>query len=38
MASAEDASPKEIAAYLAEIRNSAMMIARLAKGLEPLQH
>ena len=38
MASAQYASPKEIAAYLAEIRTSALMIARLAKGLEPLQH
>ncbi|MBI2678099.1 MAG: hypothetical protein HYX28_04910 [Candidatus Koribacter versatilis] len=38
MASAAGLSPQDTAAYLREIRTSAMAIARLAKGLEPLQH
>ena len=38
MAMNEGAPGKEVAAYLAEIRKSALAIARLAKGLEPLQH
>jgi hypothetical protein len=38
MAMNEGAPNKEVVAYLAEIRTSALAIARLAKGLEPLQH
>jgi hypothetical protein len=38
MAMTEGAPGKEVAAHLTEIRASALAIARLAKGLEPLQH
>ncbi|HTK94065.1 MAG TPA: histidine kinase dimerization/phospho-acceptor domain-containing protein [Terriglobales bacterium] len=37
LAATTDLSP-EAEANLAVIRNSALMIARLAKGLEPLKH
>jgi hypothetical protein len=38
LASSPGATPAEVAEKLVEIRAAALMIARLAKGLEPLQH
>ena len=38
LATAPGVTAAEVAGKLAEIRSSAMMIARLAKGLEPLKH